>query len=59
MNGMKMDGSLVSDGCALAGQIPNMGDIEAMQTKAEFAAFLLNQAMKGGGRVEKNYCGMD
>lgn len=30
-----------------------------MQTKAEFAAFLLNQAMKEGERVEENRCGMD
>ena len=51
MNDMKMNESLVFDACALVEQISKMTNIEAMQAKADFAAHLLNQAMKEGEKV--------
>lgn len=59
MNDMKMNESLVFDACALVEQISKMTNIEAMQAKADFAAYLLNQAMKKGEKVEENRCSMD
>ena len=59
MNDMKMNESLVFDACALVEQISKMTNIEAMQAMADFAAYLLNQAMKEGEKVEENRCSMD
>ena len=59
MNDMKMNEPLVFDACALVEQISKMTNIEAMQAKADFAAYLLNQAMEEGEKVEENRCSMD
>lgn len=56
---MVVDEDKVFDACALVEQISKMSNIEAMQAKADFAAFLLNQAMKEGEKVEENRCSVD
>lgn len=59
MNNMKINESLVFDACALVEELSKMTNIEAIQTKAGHAAFLLNKAMKEGEISEENNSGVD
>lgn len=59
MNDLKMNESLVFDACALVEEISEMTNVEVIQAKADFAAYLLNLAMKEGEQVEENHRSMD